>query len=88
MEIRHFEYLVIQNKLCGPSIVQQPETCQKPTSNQPQWVSVKKAQINGISSTILIHGWAGNINDLPILTEITRGWSYSKFSVGLWLLHS
>ena len=44
-EIWYYEYLgYIQNKLCGPSIVQQPETCQKPTSNQPQWVSLKKTK--------------------------------------------
>ena len=48
----------------------------------------EKNLINGIFSTILIHSRAGNINDLPILTEIIRGWSYSKFLVGLWLLQS
>ena len=70
----YYEYLGVQNKLCGPSIVQQPETCQKPTNNQPQCTGFcEKDQIYGIFSTILIHNRAENINDLLILTEITRG---------------
>ena len=47
---------VIQNKLCDPSIVQQQETCQKPNSNQPQWVSVKKTKSMVFSALSLFIG--------------------------------